>query len=106
MGTKQDIDSFQSMMNIVGNKISNLECQITKLLKIQESNTYKYIDVMQKRKINIDNVTTKEIKEKWEICQQVCNNMKEHDEYRHIKNSSSNNIEYKCDICTLTFKDK
>ena len=32
--------------------------------------------------------------------------MKEHDENHHIKNSSSNNIEYKCDICTLTFKYK
>ena len=85
------------------NKISNLECQIMKLLKIQESNTYKYIDEMQKSKINKD---TKEIKEKCEICQKVCSNMKEHDENHHIKNSSSNNIEYKCDICTLTFKDK
>ena len=43
------------------NKISNLECQIMKLLKIQESNTYKYIDEMQKSKINKD---TKEKKKK------------------------------------------
>ena len=88
------------------NKISNLECQIMKLLKIQESKAYKYIDEMQESKINKDNVTTKEIKEKCEICQKVSNNMKEHDENHHIKNSSSNNIEYKCDRCTLTFKEK
>ena len=58
------------------------------------------------KEINKDYVTTKEIKEKCKICQKVCNNMKEHDENHHIKNSSSNNIEYKCDKCTLTFKDK
>ena len=32
--------------------------------------------------------------------------MKEYDENHHIIKSSSNNIEYKCDWCTLTFKDK
>ena len=50
--------------------------------------------------------TTKEIKEKCDICQKVCNNMKEHDENHHIQNSSSNNIKYKCDRYTLKFKDK
>ena len=60
----------------------------------------------KKSKINKGNATTKEIKEKCDICQKVCNNIKEHDENHHIKNSSSNNMECKCDRNTLTFKDK
>ena len=54
----------------------------------------------KKSKINRYNVTTKEIKEKCEKCQNVCDNMKEHDDNHNIKNCSSNNIEYKCDRCT------
>ena len=90
------MDEQGKLIRSLENKISNLECQIMKLLKIQESNTYKYIDEMQKSKVNKDNVTTKETKDKCEICQKVCNNMKEHDENHHIKNNSPNNIEYQC----------
>ena len=99
-------------------KISNLECKILKLINRQKSNTDKYIqelntsntkrDEMPRNETQHNNITTNETPEKCEICQKIGkhNNMKEHDENYHIKNSSSSNIEYKCDQCILTFKEK
>ena len=79
-------------------KISNLECQILKLINRQGSNTDKYIqesntsntkkDEMPRNETQHNNITTNETQEKCKICQKICksgNNMKEYDENYHIK---------------------
>ena len=113
------LDEQEKHIASLEGKISNLECQILKLVNKQESKTYKYIqesntsntkrDEMPRNETQHHNITTIETQEKCEICQKICksgNNMKEHDENYHIKNNSSINIEYKCDQCILTFKEK